>query len=221
MKQRTFQHQQGIALGPILFIIAILAILAAAIAAGSGEFSANTVTESDKANAETILQYTDGLKNAVSSILSNGCDVTQISFEQPGGFAPFHNTNAPSDYSCHVFYPQGGAVVWEPQIVSDGMWRLTNWWEASYLFSGSVEFANSGTTGALAMFVQVGSGVCKQLNNILGVPSIQTDTTASFAAFTGTFPTPTYQFTINPGKTDFCFLWLNGEYWFTSAIFVR
>ena len=41
MKQRTLNNQDGIALGPILFIIAILAIIAAAIAAGTGEFTAN------------------------------------------------------------------------------------------------------------------------------------------------------------------------------------
>ena len=40
MKQRTFHYQQGIALCLIMFIIAILAIIAAAIAAGSGSFTA-------------------------------------------------------------------------------------------------------------------------------------------------------------------------------------
>ena len=40
-----WQREVGIAIGPILFIIAILAILAAAIAAGSGSFTAPTATE--------------------------------------------------------------------------------------------------------------------------------------------------------------------------------
>ena len=48
MELRTLNNQDGIALGPILFIIAILAILAAAIAAGNGGFNANTTTDSAK-----------------------------------------------------------------------------------------------------------------------------------------------------------------------------
>ena len=51
MTPRTLNNQDGIALGPILFIIAILAIIAAAIAAANGGFTANTTTESDKSKA--------------------------------------------------------------------------------------------------------------------------------------------------------------------------
>ena len=43
---RRLSPNAGIAIGPILFIIAILAILAAAIAAGSGSFTAGTTSES-------------------------------------------------------------------------------------------------------------------------------------------------------------------------------
>jgi len=39
MTFRRLHHQSGIALGPILFIIAVLAVLVAAIAAGGGGFS--------------------------------------------------------------------------------------------------------------------------------------------------------------------------------------
>ena len=84
-----FHHQQGIALGPLLFIIAILALLAAAIAAGSGGFRANTNTESAKAMAEVIVTYADAVGQGLRKVrMDNSCDdlsitKTQISFANP------------------------------------------------------------------------------------------------------------------------------------------
>ena len=89
MKQRTLNNQDGIALGPILFIIAILAILAAAIAAGSGSFTANTNTESAKAMAETIINSCDDYQRDVQIVmLQNECDATTLDWTPNGGGYP-------------------------------------------------------------------------------------------------------------------------------------
>ena len=80
MKQRTLNNQRGIALGPILFIIAILAILAAAIAAGNSGFNANTNTENTKSIAETIVQQADQINMAVQRVrVDNSCAATRRS----------------------------------------------------------------------------------------------------------------------------------------------
>ena len=70
MKQRIIKNQDGIALGPIVFIIAILAIIAAAIAAGAGGFSANTKTESAKAMAQVIVNQCGAYQDAVNLMLA-------------------------------------------------------------------------------------------------------------------------------------------------------
>ena len=62
----------GIAIGPILFIIAILAILAAAIAAGSGSFTAGTTTESSKTQASALIQIGENLKIGTDRIVMEG-----------------------------------------------------------------------------------------------------------------------------------------------------
>ena len=111
MKQRTLNNQDGIALGPILFIIAILAIIAAAIAAGSGGFNANTNTEGEKVMAQAIIDYGDQIQAAVNVALSNGCTNTQGSF-QNGVVSGYTNPNAPADGSCNVFDPRGGGLEW-------------------------------------------------------------------------------------------------------------
>ncbi len=68
-----WQKDAGIAIGPILFIIAILAILAAAIAAGSGSFSAPTATEGAKTKASAVIQLGDTLKMGMDRLtMENG-----------------------------------------------------------------------------------------------------------------------------------------------------
>ncbi len=89
-------HQRGIAIGPILYIVAILAVLASAIAAGSGAFNSDTSAISAKAQATAILGYTYEVKLGVDRVLGHGCKDTDISFENPvvGGYI---NPNSPSD----------------------------------------------------------------------------------------------------------------------------
>ena len=81
MKQRKINNRDGIALGPILFIIAILAVIAAAIAAGSSGFNANTNTENVKTMAETIIQQMQAIRDGTQrAILENSCDVNSVGF---------------------------------------------------------------------------------------------------------------------------------------------
>ena len=62
----------GIAIGPILFIIAILAILAAAIAAGSGSFTSGTTSESAKTKASALIQIGENLKVGMDRLIMEG-----------------------------------------------------------------------------------------------------------------------------------------------------
>ena len=105
-------HQRGIAIGPILFVVAILAVLASAIAAGSGSFNGDTSAVKAKAQATAILGYANEVKLGVDRVLGKGCTDTQISFENPV-VSGYENPNAPSDKSCHVFDVNGGGIVWK------------------------------------------------------------------------------------------------------------
>jgi hypothetical protein len=125
MTPRTLNSQHGIALGPILFIIAILAILAAAIAAGVGSFTANTSAESDKAMAEVIINSGHAYQDSLNLMLHNGCDPTLIDWTPNGGL-PTGATWSPADYtggngtnhsgngSCAMFDLRGGGMMFKP-----------------------------------------------------------------------------------------------------------
>ena len=127
MTTRTLNNQDGIALGPILFIIAILAIIAAAIAAGSGSFTANSNTESAKAMAETIITSCDDYQRAVQIVtMQNGCDPTALDWTPNGGGYPTgvttwnggdwtygNGTNRAGNGQCAVFDPRGGGMIYK------------------------------------------------------------------------------------------------------------
>ena len=73
MIRTKFRRDAGIALGPILFIIAILAILAAAIAAGSGSFNASTAADGNKAKTSAVIQIGDNMKVGMDRLtMENG-----------------------------------------------------------------------------------------------------------------------------------------------------
>jgi hypothetical protein len=100
----------GIAIGPILFIIAILGVLAAAIAAGSGAFTSDTSSESAKAMAGAIVQQGVNVQNAVALVMGRGCSDTQLNFANAVDNMAA-NPLSPSDHSCDIYHPAGGNLT--------------------------------------------------------------------------------------------------------------
>ena len=123
LTKRTATNQ-GIALGPILFIIAILAVLAAVISAGSGAFNANTKTESAKAMAQVIVAMCDDFQRAQQKmVMENGCDETKLDFSPPGyppgatwvqgNFTGTTGTSRSGNGQCAFFDVRGGGVLFK------------------------------------------------------------------------------------------------------------
>src|ERR1700733_6177658 len=90
----------GSAIGPILFIIAILGILAAAIAAGSGSFTNGTASEGNSTKASALIQIGENLKVGMDRILmENGVDFISV-------VIGINNTSNTTD----LFSPTGGGI---------------------------------------------------------------------------------------------------------------
>ncbi len=101
----------------ILLAVALFAALSYAVTQSSRSSGKNISDEQAKLFASKITQYGTNLKQVVTRLrLTNGCRDTQISFasdsDQDGEWYDtddeYHNTNAPSNFSCHVFHPNGG-----------------------------------------------------------------------------------------------------------------
>lgn len=154
VRHERLSRSAGIALGPILFIIAILAILAAAIAAGSGSFNASTNTEGNKAKASALIQIGDNLKVGMDRLtMENG-----ISYN--GWTTSPSNTNNNVD----LFSPTGGAIA-PPSIAMSGNAAADVWYYPQGAIPGLGSWnATNGNTMQLAV-LNIAKGVCQEINN--------------------------------------------------------
>src|ERR1700744_3305588 len=100
-------NDAGIAIGPILFIIAILAILAAAIAAGSGSFTAGTNNESNRTKASAIIQIGENLKVGMDRMM----------MENGIAFGAYTINASNTINNNDLFSPTGGGIT----VPSDSM----------------------------------------------------------------------------------------------------
>jgi hypothetical protein len=169
-------HQRGIAIGPILYIVAILAVLVSAIAAGSGSFNGDISAISAKAYATAILEYANEVKLGVDRVIAKGCTDTQISFENPI-VSGYTNPNAPANKSCHVFDVNGGGIVWKDppeQAVDNSLSGHSNY--GKYFFTSILSVKNIGnwqTTTSLIMMlpftkIEIADKI-NELSNVNGV----------------------------------------------------
>ena len=188
----------GIALGPILFILAILTILAAVIAAGSGGFTANTTNESAKADAETILLYAKNLRDTVMLLTSNGCADTQLNFYTLMLGSYTNNITAPADHSCDVFDPRGGNYVYKPLLpemfdMSSSAVTARALYGSIFGISGVDVVPGVGTGQPQLIFLvyYIRPDICQQLNILLGHLATPAVSTINGSFFAGTYTATT------------------------------
>jgi hypothetical protein len=98
--QNRINRQAGIAIGPILFIVAIMAILATAIAAGSSTFATSSGGEANRTNSSALIQIGQNLKMGVDRITALGTPLTSVIINAV-------NTVNTVD----LFSPSGGGLV--------------------------------------------------------------------------------------------------------------
>jgi hypothetical protein len=147
--KRHLSPQAGIAIGPILFIIAILAILAAAIAAGSGSFTSGTNSESSRTKSSALVQIGENLKIGMDRItMEGGIDPTSVDINVTNTAA----TNA-------LFSPVGGGIA-APSVGMANNPVYDKW----YFPKGPIN--GMGTSvGSIVAVLPVSLSVCAEINN--------------------------------------------------------
>lgn len=96
---KRIDKNSGIAIGPILFVLAILAVLAAALAAGSGSFTGSAAQETKRVSAAALIESALVLKHAVDKMAGNNAAVTDVVIDPD-------STSNDND----LFSPSGGGV---------------------------------------------------------------------------------------------------------------
>ncbi len=205
------QKLAGIAIAPILFIVAILAVLAGAIAAGSGSFNSGTSQDRARLMAQAILQKANEIKSAVEIVVANGCTPEQISFQNDSLGINYTNPNSPlsTQPQCHVFHPHGGKLQNWPgsrswQVSRDVVTAVQPTWGGHYDNAPGVDFIGLnavqnpslgpyGTTAAdlFLRFPYLEQATCAEINRLLtGNPAITNGTGNFSSLFRGTYTQP-------------------------------
>jgi type II secretory pathway pseudopilin PulG len=148
MSATRLHTEAGIAIGPILFVVAILGILAAAIAAGSGSFTSSTTQESARTRAAAIIQIGQNLKLGFDRITGLGTAIGSVVLDP---------TSTANDND--IFSPTGGGI--NPPSVTMSNDPGNDIW---YYVNAAMPNMGTGSTEKLAM-IRVAADVCTQVNS--------------------------------------------------------
>lgn len=141
--------ERGIAIGPILFIIAILGILAAAIAAGSGSFTASTASEGSKTKAAALIQVGENLKIGMD----------RLTIENGIGWGDYTIDVTKTANANDLFSPIGGGIASPSPSLSNDPAN-----DAWYYPTGDVP-GFGGTNDEQIVFLPIAKAVCTEVNN--------------------------------------------------------
>ena len=181
----------GIAIGPILFIIAVLGILAAAIAAGSGSFTTSTTGESHRTKAAALIDIGQNLKIGFDRILSNGTDFSAVIISP-----------ASTTLTTHLFSPIGGGITAPSKTMANA--PTTDDWDYPLIVVPGI-----GTTaGQRVAVIPVSLGVCDEINvrmNAIaaGTATTEADDLGDFTAAAKNDQTATWPASLS-GKSGGC-----------------
>ncbi len=163
----------GIAIGPILFIIAVLGVLASAIAASSGSFSTSTTSTSADVKASALIEVGQNLK---------------LGFERIAASVPYASIGMTgTTVSTDLFSPSGGGIT-KPSTSIDfeGSLDIRYWLYADVTLPDMK--IGSGTSPNRMAFYKVSEEICQSLNKKLrgttDIPSIAFDPYISSGAHT-------------------------------------
>ena len=153
----------GIALGPILFIVAILGILAAAIAASSGSFTGRSNAEAASSKASALIQIGLILQVGAERMVGAGTDFDTVNIDPTST----SNTN-------DLFAPAGGGVNTPSITLAND--PATDIWH--YPFAAMPQLGTTATERVALL--RVALDICDQVN----VKANAISTTASDSSMT-------------------------------------
>ena len=104
--------------GNILFLILLAVVLFAAltyaVTQGMRGGGNDASPEKNRAIAAEIINYATLMEQTVTRLrMTGGCDISQVSFENPVVSGYTNTTPSPADKHCHVFDPAGGGMSWK------------------------------------------------------------------------------------------------------------
>ena len=153
---KRIRNQNGFAIGAILLVVALIAIVAAAFVIAGRTSSATSAEQSSKVMAATMVQQGINMRNGFDKMLASGLTADTITWDTTAVTGIFNPTD-------------GGAVEQFPQ--ADALLTTTNQWVYK-ISAGSpvVKIKGIGidaTADNAVVLVDLKAGVCQQINKLL------------------------------------------------------
>lgn len=205
-------RSQGNVLFLILIAVALFAALSYAVISSTRGGTSSISDDKARTTAAQLLSYGNQLQVAIDRVrLSNGCDISQVSFLPPPFTSTtntYYNSNAPANFRCHVFHPNGGQAAYDKNLAVQGF-------ESGIAINGIGTTCASAECDDLYYYVRLTNNysvdnaltICRQINKITGNPDALADQTIgdmTHNPFVGVF---TYSKTVSPiynDATSFC-----------------
>lgn len=141
-----FLNDAGIAIGPMLFVVAIIAILATAIAAGSSTFNTQSAQEANRGTAISMIQLGQNLKMGIDRLVAAGTPIASI------------DISADNTTGAHALFSPAGGGMMPPSTA------LSNSGSDPWLYPwAKVTSMGTDAPERLAM-LKVSPGICHQVN---------------------------------------------------------
>lgn len=160
----TKKSERGNVLFLILIAVALFAALSYVVTQSTRSGGGSTEREQNILSSAQMTQYPTALRTALIRMILSGVAVEALAFNAPGDFTGV------SSPTYLVFGPQGGGAVFQAAPAD----LMSNNLPGVWYYNAQFEVPGIGQSGAggndiIAFLVGINSGVCKQVNDELGI----------------------------------------------------
>lgn len=164
--QTRRQSQGGNVLFLILIAVALFAALSYVVTQSTRSGGGSTEREKNILSSAQMTQYPTALRTSIIRMVLAGVAIENVMFDAPGSPA-FTSLSA----SQLVFHPQGGGATFQQgpaELSASGNSQLGWTYNAEFQVPG-VGIDGTGGNDVIAFLPGVSSGVCRQVNEELGI----------------------------------------------------
>lgn len=187
--------ESGNVLFLILIAVALFAALSYAVTQSTRSGAGDTNSETNLISSAQLTQYPAGIRTSVVRMLIGGVAVEELLFSTPSDFTltQFTATDAVGDTfrARGVFHPQGGNATYQyapGDVLSVPTTPVTGYQMGRWYYNAIAQIQNIGLTDGsdvssdvVAWLPYVSNGVCRRLNEELGIDGIPTEAAVSVA----------------------------------------
>ncbi len=165
----------GFVVGPIVWIVGILAVLATAFAASMGSFGSQTEADTMKVVANTVIQQGSDLETALGRLMINGVDRAAVIVSQD-------LTGATTTQLNSAVYSSTGGGITPRNPPPNAVPSTTTMWD--FVLAGVVDNIGTGNN-LMAVLPLKGQTVCLALNSLIFGPNAAQATAATVPTLAG------------------------------------